>query len=111
MQHHWRGMGPHRPKRAWRVQWLEWPTLTSVFASHESRSAVRYNYFLHLSDLFPDVKITQIRVTRAPEYDELAARQDPFRFGDSYQRLASEDTASDEAAEDFYYDRSKGLYR
>jgi hypothetical protein len=86
MQKHWREMGPHKLKIAWRIEDLDSPHTVSFVASNEPRSAVRYNYWLNIHDVVP-ISLIRIRVTRAPQYDAIAASLDPFRFSSSYNAL------------------------
>lgn len=73
-------MGPYNLKKAWRVEWLDSPGTVSFRASNQTRSQVRYNYYLDLHDVI-QIKIQRIRVTRAPEYDHLARAIDPITNG------------------------------
>jgi hypothetical protein len=98
MQKHWPGMGPHKPKRAWRVEWLDWPEIVTFIASHEPRSAVRYHFYLSVHESYSSITIPRIRVTRAPQYDALAARQDPFCTRYSYELLGYYETDSRETS-------------
>jgi len=57
--------------KAYRCIWSGMPDIVAYYAGQTASSA-RYNAYRVLDDIRRDVKITEISVTRAPEYDHLA---------------------------------------
>lgn len=57
--------------KAYRCIWSGMPDIVAYYAGQTASSA-RYNAYRVLDDIRRDVQITEISVTRAPEYDHLA---------------------------------------
>lgn len=64
--------------KAWRVQWMEYPHQEYYYAFEGTASQLRYLAYLTLHDV-RELKIMEIRVTRARAYDALAAVAVPDR--------------------------------
>jgi hypothetical protein len=58
--------------KAYAVEWSGIPDVVQYMAWNGTPSKLRYQSYLNIYDLWNSCKLTEIRITRAPQYDHLA---------------------------------------
>lgn len=62
--------------KAYGVEWSGIPDLVQYMAWAGTPSQLRYKSYLNINGLFSQCKLTEVRITRAPQYDHLAEKFD-----------------------------------